>query len=253
MKASKINRKYGWRPDLPDHRDNVFAISAPIELPPSIDLSPFMPPVYDQGSLASCTANAIASAFDKRHFQEQSQFLFPSRLFIYYNEREMEGTIPYDAGARIRDGVKSVAKQGACSEALWDYNPSNFAYKPPPDCYEEALLHRTLMYASVPQTLTSLKTALASGHPIVFGFTVYESFESHLVRTTGSVELPKSSESALGGHAVVAVGYDDDSARFKCLNSWGADWGVNGFFTMPYSYLLDQNLSADFWVLKDVS
>jgi len=112
-------QKYGWIPDLPDQRDFVYAAPAPFQrnLPPKVDLSKKCPPVYDQGQLGSCTANAIAAAIE---FDQKKKFI-PSRLFIYYNERAMEGTIASDSGAQIRDGIKSVAKDGVCSEATWPY------------------------------------------------------------------------------------------------------------------------------------
>src|SRR3989440_2703094 len=110
---------YGWIPDLPDQRDHLYAAPPPVvsALPPSSDLRPHCPPVYDQGQLGSCTANAIGAAiqFDRMK-QNLSPNFVPSRLFIYYNERVMEGTVSTDSGAQIRDGIKSVAKQGACPE-----------------------------------------------------------------------------------------------------------------------------------------
>src|SRR2546430_400903 len=117
--------RYGWVPDLPDHRDHMY--SAPTHvlkaLPPKVDLRPNCPPVLNQGQLGSCTANAIANAhrFDQIKLGRKDHFL-PSRLFIYYNERAMEGTIDSDAGAMIRDGIKSIAKLGACPETLWPYS-----------------------------------------------------------------------------------------------------------------------------------
>ena len=135
----KIQR-YGWIPDLPDHRDFFYAAPIPTlrALPTSIDLSPQCPPVYDQGQLGSCTGNAIAGAihFDRLKQNIQPDFI-PSRLFIYYNERDMEGTVGTDSGGQIRDGIKSVAAQGVCPEDPpppdWSYDISQFAAKPPAD------------------------------------------------------------------------------------------------------------------------
>jgi len=128
----KIQR-YGWIRDLPDHRD--FMYSVPVAtlqaLPSSVDLRSHCPPVYDQGQLGSCTANAIAGAlqFDeiKEHKNGPST---PSRLFIYYNERVIEGTVTSDSGAQLRDGVKTVAKRGICPAKVWPYDISKFAVKP---------------------------------------------------------------------------------------------------------------------------
>lgn len=250
---AKIARKYGWSPDLPDHRD-LYRVVAPVPavpLPPKVDLAPACPPVYDQGGLGSCTANAIGAAHQfEQMFQAKSRGSFvPSRLFIYYNERAMEGTIWFDAGAQIRDGIKSIAKQGVCPEPEWPYVPAKFSTKPPTRAYIHALQHQALQYQRVPQTLGALKTCLAQGHPIVFGFTVYQSFESQTVTRTGQVPMPRPGDKVVGGHAVLAVGYDDALGRFIVRNSWGVKWGKAGYCTMPYEYLTDSDLSADFWTI----
>jgi C1A family cysteine protease len=98
-----------------------------------------------------------------------------------------------------------------------------------------------------------MKGCLASGYPFVFGFTVYESFESQEVAKTGKAPMPKPGEQVLGGHAVVAVGYDDGQQCFIVRNSWGLKWGMKGYFTLPYGYLTDLNLSNDFWSIRLVS
>jgi C1A family cysteine protease len=149
----------------------------------------------------------------------------------------------------IRDGIKTLAKQGACSEKSWPYEVSKFKAKPGPACYEEALEHQITSYRRI-LTLDQMRTCLAEGFPLVFGFTVYESFESQEVARTGLVNLPKPQEQVLGGHAVLAVGYDDSNQRFMVRNSWGTDWGVKGYFTLPYKYLGNRNLSDDFWTIR---
>ncbi len=95
-----------------------------------------------------------------------------------------------------------------------------------------------------------MRTCLADGYPFVFGFTVYESFESATVARTGRANLPKPGEKVLGGHAVMAVGYNDKQKRFIVRNSWGTGWGKKGYFTMPYAYLDDRDLSDDFWTIR---
>ena len=221
--------------------------------PPSVDLRAGCPAVYDQGDLGSCTANAIGAAieFDQRK-QKMTAAATPSRLFIYYNERVLEGSVDSDSGAQIRDGIKTVAAQGACPETMWPYVESSFATCPTPPCYAFAKLHPAVQYARVPQDAGHLKTCLAAGFPFVFGFTVYESFESADVAKSGIVPMPGTAETALGGHAVMAVGYNDASERFLVRNSWGIDWGVGGHFTIPYAYLSDSNLADDFWVIRVV-
>ena len=248
--------RYGWIPDLPDHRDHIFSAPTPVlaKLPPSVDLRPHCPKtVYDQGQLGSCTANAISAAFEFDLLKQELVDFMPSRLFIYYNERRMEGHVESDSGAMIRDGVKSLAKQGVCTEDSWAYDITKFTQQPPEACYRDALNSRAVAYQRVPQTLNQLRGCLANGYPVVFGFTVYESFESAEVARTGVVNLPAASESVLGGHAVLAVGYDDASARFTVRNSWGPDWGQSGYFTMPYAYLTERNLSSDFWMITSVA
>jgi len=253
-------RWYGWVRDLPDHRDLMYA--APLTkqpLPPSFDLRPvFATPAYDQGELGSCTGNAIAAAvqFARQKADERPDFV-PSRLYVYFDERDIEGTVDQDGGAQIRDGMRAVSKLGVCPEASsppqpydWPYDIKKFTQRPSPACYEFGLAHQITSYRRIPQVLTQLRACLASGFPFVFGFTVYESFESQEVAKTGNVDLPASNEEVLGGHAVLAMGYDDKAQRFIVRNSWGTDWGQNGYFTMPYAYLTDPHLSSDFWTVR---
>jgi C1A family cysteine protease len=220
-------------------------------LPPRVDLRPVCPAVVDQGDLGSCTANAIAGALQFNQMKQKLADVFPpSRLFIYYNERVLEHTINEDAGAMIRDGIKSVAKEGAPHETLWPYDVAAFRTRPSPAAYKDAAKHRAILYARLTPTLEQLKGCLASGFPFVFGFSVYESFESQAVAKSGRAPMPTSKEKQLGGHAVLAVGYDDAVKRFTIRNSWGPKWGLAGYFTMPYAYLTDGSLADDFWTIK---
>jgi C1A family cysteine protease len=182
--------------------------------------------------------------------QNLAQIFTPSRLFIYYNERAMEGTVNSDSGAQIRDGMKSVGSQGVCPEDMWPYIIANFADKPPDACYQAALQHKAILYQRVVRDLIQMKGCLASGYPFVFGFTVYESFESQQVAQTGHAPMPQHGEKVLGGHAVMAVGYDDANQWFIAHNSWGTSWGMQGYFTLPYAYFTSRNLSSDFWTVR---
>ncbi len=248
-------KRYGWIPDLPDRRDRVFTTPKTTlrTLPPRVDLSDGCPPVYDQGELGSCTAQAIAAAlqFDQIR-QAQSDVFTPSRLFIYYNERAIEGTIEEDAGAMLRDGIKSVVRHGAPHEPLWPYVVARFTRTPGAAVYRDAAEHQALLYERVVQSERELKGCLASGFPFVFGFSVYESFERARVERTGAVPMPAPGESVVGGHAMLAVGYDDTARRFVVRNSWGDAWGRRGYGTMPYAYLLDRALAADLWAIKQI-
>jgi len=242
-----MKRYYGWKPQLPDYRDYDFKVVEKIVLPTSVDLRSKMPPVYDQGQLGSCTANAIAGALEYALMKEAMTDFVPSRLFIYYNERVIEKTVNTDSGANIRDGIKSVNKQGVCPETEWPYIIGEFNKKPLSKCYKDAKKDLVKTYAAVAQNLINMKTCLAMGYPFVFGFSVYSSFESDTVAKTGILNLPVEGESLMGGHAVVGVGYDDGLQRFIVRNSWGANWGQEGYFTIPYDYLTNIKLASDFW------
>jgi len=170
-----------------------------------------------------------------------------------------------DSGAQIRDGVKSVNKLGVCPEAEWPYDDTpadpntnvwppgaKAAERPTPGCYKEALQHQVVSYQRLNGDLTQMRGCLAAGYPFVFGFTVYDSFESAPVARSGVLNLPASAEQVVGGHAVLAVGYDDVAQRFIVRNSWGAQWGQKGYFTIPYAYLLSAHLASDFWTIRVV-
>jgi len=241
----------GWVPDLPDHRDIRYGMVRAVreKLPAVVDLRRSCSPVEDQGRLGSCTGNALVGALEFLERKDRVPFTDLSRLFVYYNERSIEHTVKEDAGAMLRDGIKTLARQGVCSERAWPYAIAKFAIKPPPACYREALAHQITAYARL-ETLDEMQACLAEGFPFVFGFSVYESFESERVATTGVVPMPKRTERAIGGHAVLAVGYDHDKERFLVRNSWGTSWGMKGYFTIPYAYLADRDLSDDFWTIR---
>ncbi len=244
-----VKRNFGWRPDIPDQRDFLYSkiVRIPKKLPPKINLIKYCSAVEDQGELGSCTANAIAGNIEFLESLSAQSFEDKSRLFIYYNERALEGHVNEDSGAMIRDGIKVCAKYGACDELIWPYNINRFDEKPDKKAYTDGKEHRIVSYHRI-LTLDEMRACLAEGFPFVFGFAVYESFETQQVAKTGIVNMPKKSERMLGGHAVMSVGYDDKVKRFLVRNSWGSNWGMNGYFTMPYKYL--QTLSDDFWTIR---
>lgn len=240
----------GWRgPDMPDHRDFVYAAPPDIlkALPKQIDLRPACPPVYDQGQLGSCTGNAVAGNVQFLWRKQHSHDVVPSRLFDYYCARMLEGTVSVDAGASIRDAIKAVSKYGIPPESEWPYDISAFATRPPQPVWDDALKDQAIQYSRVVRTLSQMKGCLAAGYPFVAGIAVYDSFMSNDVASSGVVFLPQSDEAMLGGHAIMVVGYTEGQRRFLCRNSWAESWGQQGYFTLPYAYLQDKSLSADFW------
>lgn len=267
MTAARRIARYGWLPDLPDHRDKIVAPPSQAMLDrvaatPKHDLSgsAFMPPVWDQGQLGSCTAHAVGAAYEFAAHATDAKIGTPSRLYIYYKERELEGTISQDAGAELRDGFKVLAA-GVPPETDWPYDITKFADAPPPKAVGDAKAHLTSVYQSVPQQEAAIKAILLGdsdekGRLVSIGFTVYDSFESQAVAQSGVVPMPAAGESVLGGHAVAMCGWDDTMAAlgltgfWKVRNSWGTGWGQAGYFWMPKQYLLNPNLSSDFWTAE---
>lgn len=252
---SQKYKKYGWKRDLPDKRDHVFDTNNLLLVEKQfdkIDLREKCPPVYNQGELGSCTANAISCAIQFDEMKQNLENNIPSRLFIYYNERDIEGNIDRDTGASLRDGVKCINNIGYCNETLWPYDIKKFTEKPSQECYDYARKHKSLSYKRVQQDETHIKTILNMGFPVVFGISVYESFESEEVAKTGIVPLPEKEERMLGGHAIVLVGYDEEKHLFTFRNSWGENWGDKGYGYLPFEYVCDVNLASDFWVVTKV-
>jgi C1A family cysteine protease len=253
--------KFHWRPDPVDTRDHIFSLTATAPLPQRVDLRPYASPIDDQGQLGSCTGNAIAGAIDlidnKNH-----KALRVSRLFIYYQERVLEGDITYDNGAYIRDGIKACNQTGAPLESYWPYIINEFAVKPSAAAYTDAAKRKVIGYSKCTD-FNSVKTAIAAGNPVVGGFYVYSSFETGTwwqPRGTGLMPYPNTrTEQLLGGHAVCFVGYDDNLSGpagrgyFIVRNSWGTSWGQQGYFYMPYQVVQNTAMSSDFWVINGVT
>lgn len=248
----------GWIPDTPDQRDLTYKprLRLAKKPPKVVDLRDQMPPVYDQGKLGSCTAQALAAAFDFNRQKQGVPFMDPSRLFIYWNERHLEGTVEVDAGAQLRTGVKVLVRYGTPDEETWPYHITKFKDKPHKDAYEEAERNQTLTYERILRSedgsCSDMFSCLNEGFPFVTGFMVYESFESANTNKTGIVPMPKMDEQPLGGHAVLVVGYDWDKKHFICRNSWGKKWGDDGYCYMPFEYLQRGDLAADQWTLRSV-
>jgi C1A family cysteine protease len=244
------DRIYGYHPSLSDHRDRpVDYGSLPVKTPaPEIDPRDKMQTPYDQGQLGSCTANAVAGAVEYDALLDGNDFGTPSRLFIYYEERVIEGTVNSDAGAVGRDGFKVVKRTGVPPEADWPYVISRFKDHPPTSAYQDANQHKIPEYTHVPRDPYAWKVVLSNQQTIALGFSVYESFESNTFARSGIMPFPKSGERLLGGHEVLAIGYLEQYPDYVlCRNSWGTGWGLEGYFFMPWSYITDaRRFSSDF-------
>lgn len=257
------NDFYTWVPDTPDTNDEYRRYKLTVlssNLKKIVDNVHHCGPVLSQGELGSCTANAIAGAYTYRYNLEynldassENEFL-PSRLFIYYNERNAEGTPKTDSGAQIRDGITSIRKNGVCPESMWPYDITKFTDMPSTACYDEAIAcHKSVKQHRVIKTLESLRGCLDTGRVFVFGFTVFESFKDQSKWNGYIMPSPQEGEKILGGHAVLCIGYDDFKKCFKVRNSWGAEWGDNGNFYMPYDFMIgsfnttNYNLGTTYW------
>jgi C1A family cysteine protease len=226
---------------------NIFVSKITKNIPNIVDLRNKMPPVYDQGNLGSCTANALCAAV-----QYEEPTLMGSRLFVYYNERLIENDVKNDSGAIMADGVKSLYTYGVCKETSWPYIVNKYNIKPPPTCYDEAKKHKLIQYYSLPNNIIQMKQALISGFPFVVSILVYSSFETVQVATDGYVPMPRPTDILLGGHAILCVGYNEIKKVWIMRNSWGNKWGDKGYFYLPYQYLINPNLASDLWVLQNI-
>ena len=254
------SRHYGAKRDRPDRRDLIMPRFEARDIPtdPEVDLSKYMRfSVYKQLHLESCTANAVCAAycFDLKR-QELPDFN-PSRLFLYYNTREIDNVVDENSGVSLRDTVKALKSQGVCPEKSWPYDPPKFKIKPSDRCYQEAKGNIVSKYERIKDfwDRNQLRACLKAGNPFVFGFKVYPSFHDPEVSAFGVMKMPSQREldgNPEGGHAVLAVGYNDEKKVVKVLNSWGPCWGSDGYFYMPYDYITDANLCLDFWKIEFV-
>ncbi len=271
----------GWLPDYPDFRDYTAEHKkiAPLmqkadllredasglRLGPHVDLREKCPPIENQGNLGSCTANAavgIVEYFERAAF---GRHIDASRLFLYKATRDMMHKVG-DTGAHIRTAMGALVLFGVPPEEYWPYKIEQFDEEPPSFCYAFAQNYKTINYyrldppnLSVQEVLVRVKAGLAAGIPSMFGFTVYDSIRE--ADTTGEIPFPAPREDQVGGHAVVAVGYDDNKkiknaepdtkptvGAFLIRNSWGTSWGDRGYGWLPFEYIL-KGLAVDWWSL----
>ena len=239
-----------WKSDSTDSRDYKYQLSS-TPTPNVVDLRPYCSPIEYQGNLGSCTGQAIAGAIELLNKRNGKQ-TDVSRLFIYYYERLLEGTINYDNGAYIRDGIKVCYTYGASLERYWPYDISKYKQEPILEAKNDALTRKVTRYERV-MDLTGCIDALSNGYPVIIGFYVYESFMSATVARTGNMPYPNTKrERLLGGHAVLLVGYDKTRKVFIARNSWGDTWGIKGYFYMPFD-VIKPDMSSDYWVIKSVN
>jgi C1A family cysteine protease len=280
MAMGKEKYGMGWIPDYPDLRDytekteEVKSILEPKglhkikKLPESVDLREWCSPVEDQGRIGSCTAHAgvgIIEYYEKKSF---GRHIDASRLFLYKvtrNLMKMKG----DIGGYLRTTMGAMVLFGVPPEDYWPYNDDEkeFDKEPPAFCYAFAQNYQTMKYfrhdppkEGAGSILKKVKTYLAVGHPAMFGFTVYNSVEQ--AEKTGRIPFPSPKERIEGGHAIVAIGYNDKmkiknkygkietTGALLIRNSWGKSWGEEGYGWLPYEYVL-KGLAEDFWsILK---
>ena len=255
-----MKRKYGWIKQKLDARDIKYSLDRLLPIKSvTLDKTKF-PTVWNQQQLGACTSFGwgFAVMFDlmNNHAQEVAESGYsPSQLFIYFHERLIEGKVGEDSGAQIRDGAKAINKYGVCDYTLWPYHPETFTNEPTPEMLADALKYTSIQYKSIDNTnKQAIVDALQNGFPVVFGMSVYSSFESDAVAQSGKVPYPDvQNEKLLGGHCQVIVGYqegDGDDDVFEVRNSWGEDWGQQGYCTIPTRYLCNSDLASDFWILQ---
>lgn len=239
-----------WKPDKLDNRDYRYSLTNKAS-PNIVDLRSFCSPIENQGNLGSCTGQAIAGAIELLN-KRNSKPTDVSRLFIYYYERLLLGTVNYDSGAYIRDGIKVTNHNGVSLERYWPYDITKYKLEPVNEAKNDALNRKVTRYERVVD-FNGCIDALANGYPVVMGFYVYESFMSNTVARTGNMPYPNTKrERLLGGHAVLLVGYNKTRKVFIARNSWGTSWGDRGYFYMPFD-IVKPDMSSDYWIIKSVN
>jgi hypothetical protein len=260
---SKLNRKYGFIPSLPNKNNfklkDLFSAVVPAVLEPAISMKEFCGPIRNQGQLGCCTGEGTAGALKLLMNKNSYRWpYYPSTLGIYYGARVIENTVDSDAGAMIDDCFSVMNQQGVIPEDSnadwsWPFSSTDDRWKenPPSPCWTDALKHKVIKYAQLDQDSVSIKTALSAGFPVVIGISVYESFESDQVAQTGVIPMPGPLEQLLGGHCMYLWGYGNyDATHFDGANSWGADWGDGGNYHIPFDYLTDPDLCSDLWAVE---
>jgi C1A family cysteine protease len=222
-------------PSPVDERDHVFRASQ-AEIKQQVDLRPWDSLVESQGDLSSCAGNAMTNCYEMRVKQQYpDRFVDLSRLFVYYHSRLIENTLQEDNGVYcMRSVIKAVQKYGVCREDLWPYQEDRYDTQPNAAAYQDAKLRTITEYFAV-RAQTDILAAVNQGYPLLSGIMIYEDFLT-LSDNDAVVHMPDEKSVSLGGHAVVIVGYDLGRQQFLIKNSFGTDWGANGYAWVPFEY-----------------
>lgn len=235
---------YLLRSDPDDFRDYRYESTNSI-LQSRVDLREYASRVEDQLDLGSCTGAAVIGAYELLVKKDHpSEFVDLSSLFVYYNARVIEGYVGEDVGAYIRSAIKATYKYGVCAEQLWPYKIADFAAVPPVACYVDAAGRKIKNYRRL-AAVNDILDALTTGRPVVIGVTLYGQFDE-LSSTNTILTSPAVGQEPIGGHAVCLVGYDLDRKLMLVRNSFGTDWGQDGYFWMTFDYVEQQ--ADDIWV-----
>ncbi|MEM5518348.1 C1 family peptidase [Henriciella sp. AS95] len=220
------------------------------DLPSAVDLSPMCSPVENQGHVGSCTANSVAGALEYHQILHRQPMTDLSRLFLYYNARKIAGRVDKDKGCSMAQAVASYLAFGACPEPVWPYNEAAWSQEPSQEAYAAAHQFGSLQYASIEHGI-ELKVALASGLPIIFAMGVPKQGLMVIGKNHGVVPAPDDGnwEEANGGHAMLIVGYDDARNAWLVRNSWGRDYGINGYVWIDYRVIDHYKLPQAFWTI----
>lgn len=250
MRISPVTgRRYACLSDLRDFRDVDYTRAVRGNaVPVKSDLWKYDPGARDQSTLGCCTGEGGRDLMRYLSLVVGHDVEF-SPLDLYRKERVIEHTIAEDSGATVRDCMKVLQKYGVCEESFFPFDVSKFTHKPSPAAVANAATHKITAYRRL-NSLDDVKAAIASGSPVVFGISVYESFESDAVAKTGIVPMPKTHEQLLGGHCMCLFAYDDGpkgKGYVTALNSWGTSWGDHGRCHLPYDYIANKRLCGDLW------
>ena len=262
-----MTRQYGWTPDLPDPRDYILEKKSLIKklvtfYPEELDLEPTCSDVEDQTVIGSCIAHGCVGSMEQIDRTDDDKWTELSRLFGYWILREDK---EHDTGGQIRDAIKAIAKYGICDEKLWPYDTNKFAVEPSFEAFHNAKKRKNIEYYRIADDNRYhgiMSTLVEERRLVIFGFTVFRNFEIPFNVDSAVLLMPTTQDLKLGvrgGHCIDIVGYKYfviDGVKklfFKCRNSYGKNWGINGYFWMEAEYIFDKNLCDDFWVITKVS